>query len=130
MTLCWFWKWFIQNLVFWTTTRITSQKLTFVIISKLGYMWFPSGFEANIEIPNCFQVEHPPQHVPFSVCPSVCPSIRRAPYLRNHTSSDNHFLYTCVKWWYLQVLFSFFLYFYFSGCYEDKWVNRIIFFLK
>ena len=31
------------------------------------------------------------------------------PYLRNCTSCDCRFWYTCVKWWYLQQSFSFFL---------------------
>ena len=30
------------------------------------------------------------------------------PYLRNHTLYDCDFWYTCVKWWYLQQIFSFF----------------------
>ena len=30
------------------------------------------------------------------------------PYLRNHTSYDCGFWYTCVKWWYLQQVFPFF----------------------
>ena len=29
-------------------------------------------------------------------------------YLRNRTSYDYDFCYTCVKWWYLQQIFSFF----------------------
>ena len=29
------------------------------------------------------------------------------PYLRNRTSYDCDFWYTCVKWWYLQQMFSF-----------------------
>ena len=36
-----------------------------------------------------------------SVQPSVCQSVCRAPYLKSHTSSNYHFWYTCVKWWYL-----------------------------
>ena len=35
---------------------------------------------------------------------SVCLS----PYPRNRTSYDCDFCYTCVKWWYLQQIFSFF----------------------
>ena len=31
-----------------------------------------------------------------------------APYLRNSTAYDHEFWYTCVKWWYLEVLFNFF----------------------
>ena len=30
-------------------------------------------------------------------------------YLRNLTSSGHNFWCTCVKWWYLQILFSFYL---------------------
>ena len=37
----------------------------------------------------------------------ICLSVHRAPYLRNCTSSDHNILYTYVKWWYLQVFFSF-----------------------
>ena len=29
-------------------------------------------------------------------------------YLRNHISHDCHLWYTCVKWWYIQWIFSFF----------------------
>ena len=32
-----------------------------------------------------------------SVHPSVDPSVHCAPYLRNHTSYDHNFWYTCVK---------------------------------
>ena len=35
-------------------------------------------------------------------------SVWLIPYLRNHTSFDYDFWYTCVKWWYLQELFFFF----------------------
>ena len=41
-------------------------------------------------------------------CPSIRPSIHCTPYLRNHTSSNHNFWCTFVKWWYLQVFFSFF----------------------
>ena len=34
-------------------------------------------------------------------------SVCRTPYLRNHTSYDCDFWYACVKWWYLQQIFSF-----------------------
>ena len=53
-------------------------------------------------------MRHPPLYVTFSVCPSICPSVCCAPYLRNHTSSNHNFWYTCVKWWYLQVSFALF----------------------
>ena len=33
----------------------------------------------------------------FSICHFFRPSVRRAPYLRNRTSSDHNFWYTCVK---------------------------------
>ena len=38
---------------------------------------------------------------------SICPSVWHTPYLRNCTSCDHNFWCTFVKWWYLQVLFSF-----------------------
>ena len=44
----------------------------------------------------------------LSVCPSICPPVGRIPYLRNNTSWGHNFLYTCVKWWYLQLLFLLF----------------------
>ena len=78
-----------------------------------------------------FYVGHPPLYVTFparppirlSICSSVCPSVRlsicmsvrRAPYFRNRTSYDHYFLYTCVKWWYIQPFFSFFKNFDFLG---------------
>ena len=40
---------------------------------------------------------------------SVRLSVCRAPYLRNRTSSNHNFWYTCVNWWYLQVFFFIFL---------------------
>ena len=45
-------------------------------------------------------------YVTFSVDPFIhCP-----PYFTNHTSSDDNFCDTCVKWWYLEVfVFLFFL---------------------
>ena len=45
---------------------------------------------------------------PTSICHFFRPSVRRAPYLRNRTSSDHDFWYTCVKWWYLQKCFFIF----------------------
>ena len=54
---------------------------------------------------------------PTSIChlfrPSVYPSVCRVPYPRNHTSPKHYIWYTCVKWWYLYALFSFFLKFWF-----------------
>ena len=41
-------------------------------------------------------------------CPFVCPSTCHVPYLRNQTSSNHNFWYTCVKWWYLPAFFHFF----------------------
>ena len=43
-------------------------------------------------------------------------------YLRNFTSYDCSFWYTCVKWWYLQQFFSFFQKFGFSGF--SKLINK------
>ena len=40
----------------------------------------------------------------------------QAPYFRNHTSYDCYLWYTCVKWYCLQVVFSFFQNFDFLGC--------------
>ena len=54
-----------------------------------------------------------------SVCPSVCLSVCRAAYFRNRTLSDHNFWYTYVKWWCIQVFFSFFQNFDFMGCYGD-----------
>ena len=34
--------------------------------------------------------------------------IRHEPYLRNSITNDHDFCYTCVKWWYLQLLFFLF----------------------
>ena len=42
------------------------------------------------------------------------------PYLMKHTSYDCDFWYTFVKWWHLQVVFSFFQNFDFLGCYGGK----------
>ena len=42
------------------------------------------------------------------------------PYLRNSIAYDNDFWYTCVKWWFLQVFFSFFWNFHVSGKLEGK----------
>ena len=44
-------------------------------------------------------------HLYMSLFPFVRPSVRRAPYLRNHTSCDHNVWYTCVKWWYIQTFF-------------------------
>ena len=41
--------------------------------------------------------------------------IRHTPYLRNSIAYDHDFWYTCVKWWYLQVLFFIFSKFWFFG---------------
>ena len=45
-------------------------------------------------------------------------------YLRNHTSYDCHLWYTYVKWWYLQLFFSFFSklwFFMLGGSKGKKW---------
>ena len=54
---------------------------------------------------------------------SVQPSVCCTPCLRKCTSSNHDFWYTCVKWWYLQALFSFFFFFFsftFLGCLGGK----------
>ena len=50
--------------------------------------------------------------------------IHHAPYLRNSIAYDYDFWYNFVKWWYLQVSFSFFSIFYFSGCLGKGGVKR------
>ena len=57
-----------------------------------------------------------PAYICHFLRPSVRPSIRRAPYLRNCTSYDHNFWYAYVKWWCLQVIFSFFQNFDFLSC--------------
>ena len=52
--------------------------------------------------------------------PSVHPFVCCVPYLRNHTSSNHHLRYTCVKWWYLHAFFFIFFKFWFLGCYGGK----------
>ena len=52
----------------------------------------------------------------LSLCLSIRSSVHHAPYLRNCTSSNHNFWYTCVKWWYLRAVISFFWKFYFSVC--------------
>ena len=61
----------------------------------------------------------------FSICRSVC----CAPYLRNCRSCNHKFCCTCVKWWDLQDLFSFFLSFNFwvvSGTKRQKMVQNVV----
>ena len=48
-----------------------------------------------------------PTSVTFFIHLFVCLSVCRTPYLRKRTSSNHHFWYTHVKWWYLQVFFYF-----------------------
>ena len=43
-------------------------------------------------------------------------SVCLTPYLRNSISYDCDFWYTCVKWWYLQQIFSFFKILIFGVC--------------
>ena len=43
-------------------------------------------------------------------------TVHCALYLKNHTSYDHDFWYTCVEWWHLKILFSIFLNFDFAGC--------------
>ena len=84
-----------------------------------------------------FQWGNPPLCVTFSirllVRPCMCSSLRRAPYLRNGTSSNYKFWHACIKWWHLQLFFSFFWNFNFLGCcggksakYSPKWKTTII----
>ena len=44
------------------------------------------------------------------------------PYLMNSIAYDHDFWYTCVKWWYIHVLFFFSIFqnFDFAGCYGGK----------
>ena len=55
---------------------------------------------------------------PTSIChffhPSVHLSVPCTPYLRNRTSSNHNFWYTCVKWWYLGVFFIFLKFLFFG----------------
>ena len=63
----------------------------------------------------------------FSVClsirPFIHPVVRSAQYLKNRTSANHYFWYTCVKWWYLQFICFFFCFFWnfdFLGCRGGK----------
>ena len=51
----------------------------------------------------------------FSAClsirPFIHPVVRSAQYLKNRTSANHYFWYTCVKWWYLQFICFFFVFF-------------------
>ena len=55
-----------------------------------------------------------PTPISHFFCLSICLSIQCTPYLKNITSSDHNFWYAFVKWWYLQLFFSFFSFGYFS----------------
>ena len=46
--------------------------------------------------------------------------ICHVPYLRNSKAYNHDFWYTCVKWWYVQALFSFFWSFFFFGFLRGK----------
>ena len=50
---------------------------------------------------------HPPTSICHFFCPSHLPTCLSI-YSTVHTSYDNHLWYAIVKWWYLQVLLSFF----------------------
>ena len=50
-------------------------------------------------------------------------SIRHGPYIMNSITYDHDFWWTCVKWWYLQALFSLFWNFYFLGKLGGKWAK-------
>ena len=52
---------------------------------------------------------------PTSICHFFRPSACRASYLRNRTSPNHNFWYTCVKWWYLQAFLFIFLKFWLFG---------------
>ena len=73
-----------------------------------------------------FKVVHPPLYITFSVYlsirPFIHPVVRSAQYLKNRTSTNHYFWYTCVKWWYLQFVFSFFFFWHFDflGCRGGK----------
>ena len=49
-------------------------------------------------------------HLCMSVFPPVHSSVHHASYLRNCTSCDHNFWYTCVKWWYHEVFFFIFFF--------------------
>ena len=51
---------------------------------------------------------------------SICPSRTMNHVVRNSIAYDYDFWHTILKWWYFQVLFSFFLNFDFLGCYGGK----------
>ena len=65
----------------------------------------PYYVESRIFIKQIFLGGHPLLYVTFSVCPFVHLSVMH--HLRNRTSFNHNFWYTCVKWWYLQVFFHF-----------------------
>ena len=51
----------------------------------------------------------------MSLFQSISLPVRCAPYCRNRTSSSHNFWCKCVKWWYIQVFFFFFIFLKFWG---------------
>ena len=106
--------------LFWKSTLSSVFRYKFHILKKL----VPEIWDKRL---SCSQIAEFLGGAPTSVChfyhssmcPSVCPSVRlsicHAPYLRNHTSSDHNFWYSCVKWWYLQAFFSIFKFLFYFG---------------
>ena len=80
-------------------------RLFVTIFLRLFVFVFVSKSEISFSY---FQLGHSPLYVTFSVCPSVGPSVFHTSYLRNCTSYDHNFWYTCVKWWNLKCFFWFF----------------------
>ena len=88
----------IYDLHLWYTCmykRITSPVIFFIYFQNLVFRVI-GGMEVRVEV---VKAQKWSTRTKYFVC--------LTPYLKNRTSYDCDFWYTCVKWWYLQQIFSF-----------------------
>ena len=94
---------YIRHAPYLRNRTLSESDLNFWYTSlKWGYLQAIILFFQNFEFLDCcwWKGKKWPQKKSNYIC--------HARHLRNCTSSDHNFWYTSVKWWYLQVCFSFF----------------------
>ena len=91
------WFWFLIHMC-----KMMTLQDAFFIVLKFWFSWLLEGYEGKKW----------PKMTKNSVC--------LTPYLRNCTSYNCGFWYTCVKWWYLQHFFFIFSKFWFFGVFRGE----------
>ena len=104
-----FWRWFLYSLVLLveiSNSCVSGELCFWKYLSPVLCCIGPYYVESCIFFKQIFL-----GGAPTSICHflymSICPSVCLAPNIRNRASSNHNVWYTCIKWKYRQVFFTF-----------------------